>query len=131
MRIVYETPWLDTGYWLLIVGTPLLLFIGYFLAKILFRDREYDVPENVVVMPQDYKWRNYTNDYRVIMEISRAVVQVQSFPPVTYQQIYMHLVSEEAHRVAQNIGTFHVYREQDIRAYLDEVDAIRQSQFRG
>ncbi|MBL0386632.1 hypothetical protein JJB07_08210 [Tumebacillus sp. ITR2] len=131
MRIVYDTPWLDDGYWLLIVGLPVLLFIGFFLAKILFKDREYDVPQNVVVMPHDLLWRTYTNDYRIIMEISRAVVQVQSFPPVTYHQIYLHLQSEEAHRVASTIGTFHVYREHDIRSYLDEVDALRQSQFRG
>ncbi|PWK10267.1 hypothetical protein C7459_11288 [Tumebacillus permanentifrigoris] len=128
MWIVYDTPWLDDGYWLLLVGLPLLMFIGFFLAKILFRDREYEPPSNVVVMPHDLRWRNYTSDQRVILEISRAVVQLQSKPPVTYHQIYLHLTTEEAHRIAEQIDTFHVYREQDIRAYLEEVDTIRQNQ---
>lgn len=131
MWLVYETPWFDDGYWLLLIGLPILLFIGYFFAKILFKDREYDLPENVVVMPHDLHWRNYTNNYRIIMEISRAVIQVQSYPPVTYRQIYLHLQSEEAHRVAESVGTFHVYREHEIRTYLEEVDEVRQNQWRG
>ncbi|HEU4964464.1 MAG TPA: hypothetical protein VFV52_11525 [Bacilli bacterium] len=105
-------------YLLLIVSTPVLMFIGYHVTKILMGGRENALPEEIVVMPQDLVWANYTRNIDVIEEISRAVVQVRDLPPLTYEQIAIHLTSKEAHRVAQAVGEFYVYREDEIRNFL-------------
>ncbi|ASS76320.1 hypothetical protein CIG75_16110 [Tumebacillus algifaecis] len=98
--------------------TPVLLFVGFHLLKLAYGDREHAEPTDVVVMPPDLVWMNYTNDLDTIIEITSAVIQVRQEPPVSYAQIKPYLESYEAHKVAQLIGVFHVYREREIRHYL-------------
>jgi len=125
---VYPTTWLDSSWLLLLLGAPVLLFLGFYVAKILYRDREFAEPTDVVVMPHDMTWLNYTHNARVITEISRAVVQVRLMPPIAYEQIAHLLQTQEAHRVAADIGDFHVYREQELRKYLDTAYQVKQQQ---
>lgn len=103
---------------LLLLAMPVLLFIGFHLAKILMGDREYALPDEIVVMPQDLVWANYTHNLDVIEEISRAAVQVRDLPPLTYEQIAPFLQTKEAHRIAQLVREFYMYREDEIRDYL-------------
>lgn len=113
---------------LLFLAAPVLMFTGYYLAKILFRDREYAQPADVVVMPHDLTWLNYTTNSRIVAEISHAVVQVRQSPPIRYSQIAPYLETAEAHRVAMEIDSFHVYREHAIRQYLEAIYSQRQLQ---
>jgi hypothetical protein len=113
-------------YMFLLLFSPVLVFIGFFAAKLLFRDHDYAEPTDVVVMPPDLTWRNYTWDLDIIVEISRAVIQLREKPPVTYEQIAPFLKSMEAHRVASQIREFHIYREHDIRDHLQRLDELKQ-----
>jgi hypothetical protein len=120
-RFVYQIGIAEQWMLLFLLMMPVLLFIGYHLAKLAYGDRELAEPTDVVVMPPELIWMNYTTDLDVIIEISRAVIQLRQVPPVTYEQIKPYLESYEAHKVAQMVGTFHVYRERDIREYLRTV----------
>lgn len=103
---------------LFLLMVPVLLFLGYHLAKLAYGDREHAEPTDVVVMPHDLIWMKYTNDIDIIIEISRAVISLRQQPPVLYEQIKPLLETYEAQKVAQAVGVFHVYREHAIRDYL-------------
>ncbi|MFD2171717.1 hypothetical protein [Tumebacillus lipolyticus] len=120
-RFVYQFDLFDQGLVLFLLLIPVMLFLGYHLAKLAYGDRVQADPTDVVVMPPDLIWMNYTHDLDVIVEITRAVIQVRQEPPVTYQQIKPYLESYDAHKVAQLVGVFHVYREAEIREYLNTV----------
>ena len=124
----YQVGLLDDG--LLTIGLllPVLLFIGFYGAKILFRDHDYAEPINVVVMPPDLTWPKYTNNLDVIVEITRAVIGLRVKAPITYEQIQPHLRSKEAHRIAQMVQEFHVYREEEIRSYLQQLQHMQHAQ---
>ncbi|TCP55589.1 hypothetical protein EV586_103242 [Tumebacillus sp. BK434] len=110
---------------LFLLMMPVLLFLGYHLAKLAYGDREHAEPTDVVVMPHDLAWMQYTSDINIITEISRVVIRLRQEPPVTYEQIKPLLETYEAHKVAQAVGVFHVYREQAIRDYLRTVQTTK------
>ncbi|MGB8955372.1 MAG: hypothetical protein WCC10_08355 [Tumebacillaceae bacterium] len=118
----YQAGFLDDGLMTIALLLPVLMFIGFFGAKILFKDHDYADPTDVVVMPPDLTWPNYTNNLDVIVEISRAVVGLRVKSPVSYAQLQPHLRSKEAHRIAELVQEFHVYREEEIRAFLQQLN---------
>jgi hypothetical protein len=110
------------GYWqlllLLLLMAPVLLFLGYHLAKWLFGRKGTPAavkdPVRVYVLPPNLTWEVYTYNRDIVQEISQAVLQAQTANPrsdftYSYAQIEKYLEQPEVHRVAQQVGSFEVY----------------------
>ncbi|MGZ4032499.1 MAG: hypothetical protein ACXVPC_09605 [Tumebacillaceae bacterium] len=113
-QYVYQIRWLDDGYWLLMLGAPVLFFIGYQLMEANARRKQATIP--IVVQPLDHDWEAYTTNQKVIADITNAVVQMRSrvnydrSKPITYSMFRAFLRLPEADTVARKIPEYGVYR---------------------
>ena len=112
----------EPGYWqlllMILLMAPVLLFLGYFLAKWIFGRKGTPAASpdlvRVYVLPPNLTWEAYTNNPNIVQAISQAVLDVQKTNPrsdytYSYAQIAGHLEQPDAHRVAQQVGSFEVY----------------------
>jgi hypothetical protein len=113
-EVVYQVGLLDDGYWELLLGVPVLSFIGYQIAHAMTRKKQPITP--VVVLPLDHEWEAYTSNPRIIDDITNAVITMRKQNnydrslPITYPMFRSYLRMPEADAVAQTIPEYGVFR---------------------
>lgn len=127
-KFAYEIGWLSAGTWLLMLAVPILLFIGYYLAKILFRDFREALPKEEpeasekIIVPHDLDWSKYTLDEDARQEIIRAIHQLSDAYNLNqdtyhYKQVHPFLRTQDANLVAHKIQLFLCVTEEELQAH--------------
>lgn len=112
-EVVYQIGLLDDGFWLLLIGAPVLLFLGYQLANLLTTKKPPITP--MIVLPLDTGWEPYTNNREIIMDITKAVIKMHNkgnydrSRPITYSMFRYYLHSKEADAIARLIPEYGLF----------------------
>lgn len=148
-RIAYEISLLPMGIILLLLATPLLLFIGFYIARTIDKKRKMDfdalVASNVetefdevadsiqrssiIVTPHDLFWHTYTTDKDIMRDISNAVLlarrETRNYDgKISYGHFQRHLKNPNSHAIAKTVQTFHIYNDEELRAHLENYEQI-------
>jgi len=148
-KIAYEISLLPMGVLLLLVAAPLLLFIGYYIARTIDKRRsvdfdsldlsdgemEFDDEEDsirrssIIVTPHDLFWHTYTTEKDIMRDISNAVLlarrETRNYDgKISYGQFQQHLKNPNSHSIAKKVGTFHIYNDEELRTHLANYEQI-------